>query len=91
MAPALGLTEAHIKSELLTGKVLPDEFVEHAAQVKVSTLAEILEVLYQKYLPSEPTARVDALAQIEAHMKPAKSFAEALRSLRLWKEQLIIL
>eukprot|EP00971_Amphidinium_carterae_P349189 6490889-Amphidinium_carterae.1 len=59
MAPALGLTEAHIKSELLTGKILPDEFVEHAAQVKVSTLAEILEVLYQKYLPSEPTARVE--------------------------------
>eukprot|EP00971_Amphidinium_carterae_P096063 1900940-Amphidinium_carterae.3 len=31
MAPALGLAEAHIKSELLTGKVLPEEFVEHAA------------------------------------------------------------
>eukprot|EP00971_Amphidinium_carterae_P263536 5228263-Amphidinium_carterae.2 len=91
MAPPLGLAEAHIKSELLTGKVLPEEFVEHAALVKVNTLAEILEVLFQKYLPSEPIARVDALAQIEAYLKPAKSFAEALRSLRAWKEQLIIL
>eukprot|EP00971_Amphidinium_carterae_P193625 3841870-Amphidinium_carterae.1 len=91
MGPALPLTEAHIKSELLTGKVLPDEFVEHAAIVKVHTLAESLEVLFQRYLPSEPTARVDALVQIETHLRPAKSFAEALRTLRLWKEQLIVL
>eukprot|EP00971_Amphidinium_carterae_P319601 6352151-Amphidinium_carterae.2 len=57
MNPPLVLAEAHIKSELLTGKILPDEVVEFIAVTKAGTLAEILEVLFQKYLPSAPTAR----------------------------------
>eukprot|EP00971_Amphidinium_carterae_P100941 1997052-Amphidinium_carterae.2 len=90
ITPPLVLAEAHIKSELLTGKILPDKFVVYIAATKAGTLAKILEVLFQKYLPSEPTAQEDALTLIETPLKTAKSFTEALRTLRVWKEQLII-
>eukprot|EP00971_Amphidinium_carterae_P077029 1521954-Amphidinium_carterae.2 len=54
------------------------------------TIAEILELLFQRYLPSEPTARVDALTLLEVPLKTARSFTEGLRLLRAWKEQLVI-
>ena len=40
------------------------------------------------YLPSEPSARVDGLTDIEAPVRPARSFAEALSFLRSWREDL---
>eukprot|EP00971_Amphidinium_carterae_P252249 5007843-Amphidinium_carterae.6 len=47
-----------------------------------SNLAEILELLFQRYLPSKPTARMDALTLLETPLKVAKSVLVALRLLR---------
>eukprot|EP00971_Amphidinium_carterae_P204654 4061352-Amphidinium_carterae.1 len=90
MTQALSLAEAHIRSELITTKVLPDDFVQYALAKRVSTVAEILELLFQRYLPSEPSARIDALTILETPLRPAKSFQEALRSFRTWKELLVV-
>eukprot|EP00971_Amphidinium_carterae_P253887 5040270-Amphidinium_carterae.1 len=91
MAPPVGIVEAHIKSELFNSRILPDEFVQYLVGAKRGgTLAEILELLLQRYLPAEPIARVDALAALEAPLKVAKSFGEALKTFRTWKEQLIV-
>eukprot|EP00971_Amphidinium_carterae_P329147 6461438-Amphidinium_carterae.1 len=55
MAPPVGIVEAHIKSELFNSRILPDEFVQYLVGAKRGgTLAEILELLLQRYLPSEP-------------------------------------
>eukprot|EP00971_Amphidinium_carterae_P345968 6487182-Amphidinium_carterae.1 len=73
MGPALPLTEAHIKSELLTGKVLPDEFVEHAAIVKVNTLAEILEACEVMLRSTQDLALVERATHCtrsDVHGKP---------------------
>eukprot|EP00971_Amphidinium_carterae_P032539 640725-Amphidinium_carterae.1 len=91
MTPPTGVVEAHIRSELLTNKILPEDFINMMVGSKRgSTLSEILELLFQRYLPSEPTARVDALTQLETPLKTAKSFVEALRLLRAWKDQLVM-
>eukprot|EP00971_Amphidinium_carterae_P302805 6016773-Amphidinium_carterae.1 len=89
MAPPVGIVEAHIKSELFNSRILPDEYLVGAKPKRGGTLAEILELLQQRYLPSEPVARVDALSALEAPLKVAKSFVEALRVFRTWKKQLI--
>eukprot|EP00971_Amphidinium_carterae_P214453 4255832-Amphidinium_carterae.1 len=91
MAPPVGIVEAHVKSELFNSRILPNEFVQSLVGAKRGgTLAEILELLLQRYLPSEPVARVDTLSALEAPLKVAKSFVEALRVFRTWKEQLIV-
>eukprot|EP00971_Amphidinium_carterae_P231491 4594185-Amphidinium_carterae.1 len=82
MTPPTGVVEAHIRSELLTNKILPEDFIQMMVGSKRgSTLSEILEPLFQRCLPSEPTARVDALTLLETPLKTAKSFVEALRTL----------
>eukprot|EP00971_Amphidinium_carterae_P277976 5518156-Amphidinium_carterae.1 len=87
MSPPVGIVEAHIKSELFNSRIIPNEFVQYLVGAKRDgTLAEILEQLLQRYLPSEPVARVDALSALETPLKVAKSFAEALRVFRTWKE-----
>eukprot|EP00971_Amphidinium_carterae_P183960 3652035-Amphidinium_carterae.2 len=72
MTPPLSQAEAYFKSELLTQKVLPDKFVQYALSRKAGTLADILELLFQRYMPSEPTARIDALTTLEIPLKSAK-------------------
>eukprot|EP00971_Amphidinium_carterae_P082081 1623535-Amphidinium_carterae.1 len=82
MSPPLGIIEAHVKSELLTTKIPPEEFITYLVGAKRgSNLAEILELLFQRYLPSERAARVDALSLLEVPLKVAKSFVEGLRLL----------
>eukprot|EP00971_Amphidinium_carterae_P276411 5485023-Amphidinium_carterae.1 len=90
MTPPLNLSEANIKAELLSDKVLPDTFVNFVVAKRASTVEDILTLLLQRYLPSEPTARVDALASVETHLKPAKTSQEALTQRRKWKDQLLI-
>eukprot|EP00971_Amphidinium_carterae_P305480 6070692-Amphidinium_carterae.1 len=88
--PSLNLAEAHIKAELLTTRVLPEEFMNYVLAKRVGTLAEILELFFQLHWLSEPTARIDALTILETPLKTAKSFQEALRLLRAWKYQLLV-
>eukprot|EP00971_Amphidinium_carterae_P241330 4791892-Amphidinium_carterae.1 len=53
MAPPVGIIEAHIKSELFNNRILPDEFVQYLVGAKRrGTLAEIFELLLQRYLPA---------------------------------------
>ena len=44
---------------------------------------------FQTYLPSEPSARVDGLATIEAPLKAARTFSDALTTLRTWRQQVL--
>ena len=48
-----------------------------------------LYLTFQACLHSEPSARVEGLATIEAPVKPARAFGEALSFLRSWSQQVL--
>ena len=50
---------------------------------------ELLFLTFQTFLPSEPSARVDGLNTVESPLKAAKNFAEALSTLRTWRQQVV--
>ena len=54
-----------------------------------NTVADLLYLTFQTFLPSEPSARVEGLATIEAPVKPARTFGEALSFLRSWRQQVL--
>ena len=56
---------------------------------EANTVADLLYLTFQTYLPSEPSARVEGLATIEAPVKPARTFGEALSFLRSWRQQVL--
>ena len=80
--PILGAT---MQAELLNS-VLPDRVTTAAMQL---TVLDLLFITLQTYLPSEPNARVDGLSLIEAPLRSAKNFSEALSTLRTWRQQII--
>ena len=53
------------------------------------TVADLLFLTFMTYLPSEPSARVDGLTDIEAPVRPARTFAEALSFLRSWRQKIL--
>ena len=52
-------------------------------------MADLLYLTFQVFLPSEPSARVEGLATIEAPVKNARTFVEALSFLRSWHQQVL--
>ena len=50
---------------------------------------ELLFLTFQTFLPSEPSARVDGLNTVETPLKAARNFAEALTTLRTWRQQVV--
>ena len=50
---------------------------------------ELLFLTLQASLPSEPNARVDGLNTVETPLKAARSFSEALTTLRTWRQQVV--
>ena len=44
---------------------------------------------FQSFLPSEPIARVEGLATIEAPVKPSRTFSEEVSFLRSWRQQVL--
>ena len=48
-----------------------------AIQKGANTVADLLYLTFQSFLPSEPMARVEGLATIEAPVKPSRAFSEA--------------
>ena len=50
---------------------------------------ELLFLTFQAFLPSEPSARVDGLNTVETPLKAARNFAEALTTLRTWRQQVV--
>ena len=83
----LPVLEATMRAELLT-QVLPGKVTSLAMQ-KGTTTVDLLFMTFQTYLPSEPSARVDGLATIEAPLKPARTFNDALTTLRTWRQQVL--
>ena len=84
----LSVLEATMRAELLNHS-LPDKVSSLAVQKSASTVADILFLTLQTYLPSEPSARVDGLSAIEAPVRPARTFNEALSFLRSWRQQIL--
>ena len=76
--------EATMRAELLKDRV-----VTTAMQRGASTILDLLFITFQTYLPSEPSARVDGLTTIEAPLRTAKNFQEALSTLRNWRQQVL--
>ena len=60
---------------------IPDKIQSLAIQKGTNTMADLLYLIFQACLPSEPSARVEGLAPIEAPVKPARTFGEA----RSWR------
>ena len=52
----------------LINTCLPDKVQSLALQKAAVTVADLLYLTFQTYLPSEPSARVDGLADIEAQV-----------------------
>ena len=76
--------EATMRAELLKDRV-----VTTAMQKGTSTILDLLFIAFKTYLPSEPSARVDGLTTIEAPLRAAKNFQEALSTLRNWRQQVL--
>ena len=77
LPPQLSVLEATMRADLIN-TCLPDKVQSLALQKAAVTVADLLYLTFQTYLPSEPSARVDGLADIEAPVRPARTFAEAL-------------
>ena len=73
----------------LINTCLPDKVQSLALQKAAVTVADLLYLTFQTYLPSEPSARVDGLADIEAPVRPARTFAEVLSFLRSWRQKIM--
>ena len=84
----LSVLEAIMRSDLCN-HCLPEKIQALAVQKGAHTFSDLLHVTFQSYLPSEPIARVEGLATIEAPVKPSRTFGEALSFLRSWRQQVI--
>ena len=84
----LPLLEGTMRAEMLNS-VLPDRVTSIAMQKGTTTVLDLLFITFQTFLPSEPSARVDGLATIEAPLRAAKNFQEALSTLRTWRQQVL--
>ena len=84
MAP----TSPPMRAELINS-VLPEKVTSMAMQKGALKVPELLFLAFQTFLPSEPSARVDGLNTVESPLKAAKNFAEALSTLRTWRQQVV--
>ena len=84
----LSVLEAIVRSDLCN-HCLSDKIQSLAIQKGANTVADLLYLTFQSYLPSEPMARVEGLATIEAPVKPSRTFSEALAFLRSWGQQVL--
>ena len=84
----LSVLEAIMRSDLCN-HCLPEKIQSLAVQKGAHTVSDLLYLTFQSYLPSEPIARVEGLATIEAPVKPSRTFGEALSFLRSWRQQVI--
>ena len=84
-APVL---EASMRAELINS-VLPEKVTSIAMQKGALKVDELLFLTFQAFLPSEPSARVDGLNTVATPLKAARNFAEALTTLRTWRQQVV--
>ena len=88
LPPQLSVLEATMRADLIN-QCLPDRVQSLAIQKSATTVADLLYITFQTFLPSEPSARVDGLADIEAPVRPSRTFAEALSFLRSWRQKIM--
>ena len=84
----LSVLEAIMRSDLCN-HCLPEKIQSLAGQKGAHIVSDLLYLTFQSYLPSEPIARVEGLASIEAPVKPSRTFGEAQSLLRSWRQQVI--
>ena len=84
----LSALEATVRADLCN-LCLPEKVQCLAIQKSATTVADLLYLAFLTFLPSEPSARVDGLAEIEAAVKPSRTFAEALAFLRAWRQKIV--
>ena len=77
-----------MRAELINS-VLPEKVTSTAMQKGTLTVPHLLFITFQTFLPSEPSARVDGLNTVETPLKAARTFSEALNTLRAWRQQII--
>ena len=87
LPPQLSVLEATMRADLIK-QCLPERVQSLAIQKSATTVADLLYITFQTFLPSEPSARVDGLADIEAPVRPSRTFAEALSFLRSWRQKI---
>ena len=76
LPPQLSVLEATMRADLIS-QCLPDRVQSPAIQKSAApTVADLLYITFQTFLLSEPSARVDGLAHIEAPVRPSRTFAE---------------
>ena len=80
--------EATMRAELINS-VLPEKVTSMAMQKGALKVHELLFLTFQAFLPSEPSALVDGLNTVETPLKAARNFAEALTTLRTWRQQVV--
>ena len=80
--------EATMRAELINS-VLPEKVTSMAMQKGALKVHELLFLTFQAFLPSEPSARVDGLNTVKTPLKAARNFAEALATLRTWRQQVV--
>ena len=73
----------------LCNHCLPEKIQSLAIQKGANAVADLLYLTFQTFLPSEPSARVEGLATIEAPVKLVRTFGEALSFLRSWRQQVL--
>ena len=88
LPPQLSVLEATMRADLIN-QCLPERVQSLAIQKSATTVADLLFLTFQTFLPSEPSARVDGLADIEAPVRPSRTFAEALSFLWSWRQKII--
>ena len=88
LLPQLTVLEATVRADLINA-CLPDRVQSLALQKAAVTVADSLYLTLQTHLPSEPSARVGGLADIEALVRPARGVAEALAFLRSWWQKIM--
>ena len=80
--------EATMRPEVINS-VLPEKVTSMATQKGALKVYELVFLTFQAFLPSEPSARVDGLNTVETPLKAARNFAEALTTLRTWRQQVV--
>ena len=73
LPPQLSVLEATMRADLINQCLpvsVPERVQSLAIQKSATTVADLLYITFQTFLPSEPSARVDGLADIEAPVRP---------------------
>ena len=77
-----------MRAELLNN-VLPEKVQSTTMQKGAANILDLIFIIFQTYLPSEASARVEGLTAVEAQLRAAKSFQETLTTLKSWRQQVI--